>query len=1169
MITYGKTWWGKKWLESFNDIDYSNRLPRGRTYANKNAVSNIKIDNNSITAKVQGSQRYPYKVKISLQSFNKDTINNIFAIVKNSPNIVAQLINRQLPERLFNKLYQANIKLFPEKWTDIKAQCSCPDYAVPCKHIAAVIYLIAAEIDKNPFTIFELYNCDLISNVGPVSKKNIDSVQKIPQFLDLITYKNTKPKNNFDQTLLDAIDLSKIPNLHNQLYNLLTREPLFFEKDFREILHTLYKHWQRFSTRAENSEDNFIKKWRKTKQWLSITLFIDHNNHCTKIDVGQSYSLKPKDVFLSSEMLGFLNDIPSSHLHTLCPHIRILRLIQQYAVKLLEHSALIPQILQNDKNETFIRWIPALFDPTVNAIFQQLCAICPPDLVQYTNNKKETYLSPEQQILSACAIILKAYIPNNIPSSLGKYTTHHIMNLFVHGTSERYDDFNTKEIPQTIFLWLSRLYLSDKPYKIYLMIDEDDNDFALQIKISLDHHKSIHLTDLAQIVAMNNDDVLKLAILADLTLLCDYLPAIEDLIDDPNQKTIVYTLQDFTFLFFNILPILRSLGIMIILPKSLQKMVTPRLNLNLSSKNTSNEISFLNLGQLITFNWKVAIGDQQIDIHDFKKMLKESRGIVRMLDQYVILNEQEMASFIKKLEHLPDHLNSLELIQAGLGGTIMDADVNYDEHIQNIFKKFSEYKPVTIPHNLKATLRPYQERGVSWLVQNMTMGFGCILADDMGLGKTIQVIASILHFKNAGYLVNQKVLVVAPTSLLSNWQKEIQKFAPYLTTAIYHGNKRTLYNENADITITSYGLMRRDKALFNKKEWFLLIIDEAQNIKNPITAQTKAIKEIKSHHKIAMSGTPVENRLLEYWSIFDFTNKNYLGSIRYFNSSFATPIQRDHDQECLTKFHKITSPFILRRLKSDKTIIQDLPDKIENNRYCSLSSEQAALYKEIVDMTLEIIEHSAGIERKGLIFKLINALKQTCNHPSQYLKKQKGSIEQSGKMQMLEEILAGIDVLAEKTLIFTQYTEMGKLIVKMLEERFNKPVPFLHGGLSIRQRDNMVDEFQTIPHVCTMVVSLKAGGTGLNLTAANHVIHYDLWWNPAVEAQATDRAYRIGQKKNVMVYRLLTSNTFEERINDMINSKKELANLTVAHGEEWITEFTNDQIRDLVTMRQE
>ena len=1180
MAIYGRTWWGEKWLATFNNIDYGNRLPRGRSYANKGSASDIKIVGSTVTAKVQGSRRSPYKIKIDLESFSSDTIKKINNIAVNSPIIAAKLISRQLPESLFTALSDAKIKLFPTSWHDVKATCSCPDWAVPCKHIAAVIYLIAAEIDKNPFVIFELHNCDLLSHMQLTGSKKVNEVQKISQFSNLLTIANKGKKSGAsikeisdNAVNFNIIDLSKIPDLDAQIYSMLTKNPLFYDKDFRDILHTLYKHWKRFpggSSLVDCTEDDFIAQWSQAEQWQSVTLCINDSQQCISIENNKESLFKKNKTVDIAQCMQFLSSIPPSHLHKLSPHVQILNLIFQYAHALMQRSAIIPQIFLNNKQQSFIRWAPALFDSHIQELHKELVTLCPSDLVVYKEGSKKEFILKEQQIGIVVSIFLSAFMQNNIPTSLSKHVYDAVFDLFMSGKPHAFEDFSTKEIPQTIFLWLSRLYLSEKSYKIYLFVDEASDAFQLYVKIELDKNKITKLADLKTIFSKKIDDVLKHAILADLMILCEYIPALEKLIDN-TEEVIVCTYKEFTAIFLHVLPILRALGVMIILPKSLQKMAYPRLTLNLSSseKLDKDRKTFVNLDQLLTFNWEIALGDQRIAFKQFQKFVKDSSGIVRIFDQYVIFDEQEMQALLKKLEHLPENLSSTEMMQAALSGSIMDIEVSCDLLIKQCFNNLANYQPITIPKNLHATLRPYQERGLSWLVQNIEMGFGSILADDMGLGKTLQVIAAILHLKNSGKLIQQKILVVAPTTLLSNWYREIVRFAPDLKPIIYHGYNRTLESKDYDIVITSYGLARRDKLIFNKLEWLLLVIDEAQNIKNHTTEQTKVIKTIKASNKIAMSGTPVENRLLEYWSIFDFTNKNYLGTIKQFNNNFAIPIEKERDLSCLDRFCKITSPFILRRLKSDKTIIQDLPDKIENDRYCSLTVEQAALYEQIIQTTLKKIEKSEGIERKGLIFQLLNALKQICNHPAQYLKKEIGLIESSGKMQMLEELLTTIDALGEKTLIFTQYTQMGELLAQMIEKRFSFSVPFLYGGLSIKQRDVMVHDFQNIPQIRIMIISLKAGGTGLNLTAANHVIHYDLWWNPAVEAQATDRAYRIGQNKKVMVHRLLTSNTFEERINEMIQHKKELANLTVASGEQWITELNDDQLKDLIALRKE
>jgi SNF2 family DNA or RNA helicase len=423
-----------------------------------------------------------------------------------------------------------------------------------------------------------------------------------------------------------------------------------------------------------------------------------------------------------------------------------------------------------------------------------------------------------------------------------------------------------------------------------------------------------------------------------------------------------------------------------------------------------------------------------------------------------------------------------------------------------------------------------------------------------------------LKFKQEGLLKKQKALAILPTTLLTNWEKEITKFASDLNVQVYHGSNRKLNLKDNDIILTTYGIARSETSELSKHKWAVLILDEAQNIKNPQTGQTKAIKKFKANIKIAMTGTPVENRLSEYWSIFDFINKGYLHGLKKFKDTFARPIELDRDKDALERFRKITSPFILRRLKTDKTIIQDLPDKIETDQYCSLTKKQAALYQNVVDQMMEEVEKTSAIERRGLILKLLTALKQICNHPSQYLKVKTIKKEDSGKTELLLDLLRQIFNANQKVIIFTQYRQMGDLLAELIKTELGENVPFLHGGVSRKNRDLMVDNFQEKPYLKAMLISLKAGGTGLNLTAASNVIHYDLWWNPAVEAQATDRAYRIGQKQNVQVHRFITEKTFEEKINKLIQSKKELANLAVSTGESWLGDMSNDDLRDLVSL---
>ena len=484
------------------------------------------------------------------------------------------------------------------------------------------------------------------------------------------------------------------------------------------------------------------------------------------------------------------------------------------------------------------------------------------------------------------------------------------------------------------------------------------------------------------------------------------------------------------------------------------------------------------------------------------------------------------------------------------------------------FKKLiSENKIYDVPDSLTGELRPYQKIGYSWLIQNIRYGFGSILADDMGLGKTIQVLSSILYYKEKNLLDDKTVLIIVPPTLISNWENEIKKFTPDLTYFIYHGSNRTFPLDNYDIILTSYGVVRLDLDMFVDQRWFLCVIDEAQNIKNPNTEQTKAIKSVSARSKIALTGTPIENKLMDYWSIFDFVNKGYLSTKDDFKRQYVMPIEKLEDEEVLQDLKTIAKPFVLRRLKTDDDIKKELPEKFINDIYCTLTKKQIKLYNAILDEIFFDIENSKGIQRKGIILKILTALKQTCNHPAQFLDIKNPKISESGKMELLADILSNILDADEKVLIFTQYVEMGKLIQKLISKKFKQEVLFLHGSQSRNEKANVIDTFQEDDDYKILVATLKTGGTGLNLTAAQNVIHYDLWWNPAVENQATDRVHRIGQENDVMVYRFITKGTLEETIDAISKHKTDLASKSISNDETFLTEMTNEELKEVLKLR--
>jgi len=625
-------------------------------------------------------------------------------------------------------------------------------------------------------------------------------------------------------------------------------------------------------------------------------------------------------------------------------------------------------------------------------------------------------------------------------------------------------------------------------------------------------------------------------------------------------------------------------GLGVIVPPSLASGgETKRLGLQIEGKVTPKKGERLSLNSLVQYNLQLIIGDRVISEKDFKQLLDQKSPLVEINGEWMTLQPADVraAQSILNKSNEPLSLSVEDALRISIGENQTLAKlpvVNFEasgvlqEFIQNITDN-QAIEPIENPSGFKGTLRPYQSRGVGWLAFLEKWGLGSCLADDMGLGKTPQLLAFMLHLKSESMLT-KPVLIACPTSVINNWEHEIKKFAPSLSIHIHHGDKRSKGTDFAktiqhkNLILTSYALLYRDSKTLEKIDWQGIVLDEAQNIKNPQSKQAQAVRQLKAGFRIALTGTPVENRLSELWAILDFLNPNFLGTQAFFQKRFATPIEKFGDRQSLQVLRSLVRPFILRRLKTDTSIIQDLPEKQEMTVFCGLSLEQANLYETLVEQSLAKIEDSTGIQRQGLVLGLLVKLKQICNHPSQYLKeKLLENAALSGKLLRLQEMLEEIVDQGDRALIFTQFAEWGHLLKSYLNQYFNQEVLFLHGGTSRQTRQVMIDRFQNDPDAPKIfILSLKAGGTGLNLTRANHVFHIDRWWNPAVENQATDRAFRIGQKRNVQVHKFVCTGTLEEKINDMIESKKQLADQTVDAGENWLTELDTDQLRNLLLL---
>jgi SNF2 family DNA or RNA helicase len=600
-----------------------------------------------------------------------------------------------------------------------------------------------------------------------------------------------------------------------------------------------------------------------------------------------------------------------------------------------------------------------------------------------------------------------------------------------------------------------------------------------------------------------------------------------------------------------------------------------------SSKGTSATSSgHLSLDAIISYQYQLSIRGQAVTEEEWLQLVNAKTPLVQFRGQWMELDRDKMQQLLQFWQTHQDEKPEISLLEMLKIGTEAEDDLEW-EHDQNMQEMLSRlhdksaFDPVEPPLTLQGTLRDYQRRGVAWLQYLESLGLNPCLADDMGLGKTLEVITCLLKEREETENL-PPTLVIAPTSVLGNWYKEIERFAPRLRAMVHQGSTR-LKDKQAfveicqahDVVLTSFALARLDEKLLQSLKWHRVVIDEAQNIKNPQAAQTRAILKLAASHRLALTGTPVENRLRDLWSIFNFLNPGYLGKEAQFRKSFEVPIHKENNMTRSAVLKKLVEPFILRRVKTDKRIIDDLPDKIEQKMYCTLSPEQASLYEAVVKDVEEQLKQAEGIQRKGLILSTLLKLKQICNHPAQFLQDNSAfTPERSHKLQRLAEMIEEVIDSGESALIFTQFTEIGDALQRYLEHTLHYNTYYLHGGTSAPRRNQMVAEFQdpeTEPSL--FILSLRAGGVGLNLTKANHVFHFDRWWNPAVEDQATDRAFRIGQRKNVFVHKFLAMGTMEERIDAMIEDKKRLSSLVVGTDESWLTELDNDTFKNLIALR--
>ncbi|MCB0122379.1 MAG: DEAD/DEAH box helicase [Caldilineaceae bacterium] len=721
-------------------------------------------------------------------------------------------------------------------------------------------------------------------------------------------------------------------------------------------------------------------------------------------------------------------------------------------------------------------------------------------------------------------------------------------------------------------------------------------------------------------------------LMASLTMAARISPPIARSLQTP-QPTMVClsTAEAYTFL-NETAPLLESSGFGIILPDWWYTSQRTRIGLRLRLAADDAELSSHMQGAewddaggrhlrrgpgYVRYDWELMLGDQPLSRADFEQLAALDIPLVHLRNQWIELDPHQVAAakrffaeqqnggqipFLQALRIAQSHRDQpTNGYKTPNGALLSEEIVTTDSSLQDLLtNSVSASLPIyTVdadgwlaaalerlntqqqlgelpePEGFVGELRPYQRRGVGWLSYLGRMGLGACLADDMGLGKTIQSIALLLYDRAMHNGVHAPSLLLCPTSVVANWRREVERFAPSLRILVHHGSGRLTgqafvdATEEYDLVVTSYGTARRDLMLLEQRVWSNLLLDEAQNIKNPSAKQTQAVRRLQAENRFALTGTPVENRLAELWSIMEFLNPGYLDGYERFRRRYVIPIERYNDEQTATELRNLVQPFLLRRLKSDPTIIADLPEKNEMVVYCSLTQEQATLYEEVVSQSLNALDQSDGIQRRGMVLALLTKLKQLCNHPAHYLKESGPLKGRSGKLERITEMMEEVLAVGDSALVFTQFVEMGELLQRHFTEQLKADVLFLHGRISAAQRERMVQTFQESETPIIFILSLRAGGAGLNLTRANHVFHFDRWWNPAVENQATDRAFRIGQRRDVQVHKFVVAGTLEEHIQQLLDSKQNLADTIVGSGEQWLSELNTDQLRELLLLRRE
>ncbi|UTC48256.1 DEAD/DEAH box helicase [Treponema vincentii] len=1222
---YGTTPWGAWFLRMLESYDGEGRVSRGKSYANTGKVDSLVITGNKVAARVAGHYDPWYYISLTFPRISEPNRKKLEKILTEHPADFIALGSGTMTERLVTLFEAKDIRFIPRRWSLIESDCSCPDSASLCKHIAAVLYILAKEIDHDPRLLFQLAGIDLaelrekilpaagdmsadpaltaVSEQGaspadntapatgkiptagaqrkarqsgaagtaakasplavpsdpeyehpvPLSLRRVDEpAQDIPaelprfpleeSFLPLISALLPPLTPFYDDDLVAAF---------KELYHkLIVRQNKEFELTLEQRIAVLMKSGTGCASAATLCDSSRLlytpvrldTAKLPTQKTTEVPAFPLQKEAALQLRVRLPNGTEAALTFVQALHLlrGVtpLTDSPDG--------MKAAYTVLTFGERLVAESALLPAVyLDPVTRKLAIFWKPLTSAQAVSAAIDRCAPFITEAFFPQVKSWGRRYCA---ELLLTAFLTEYVHTTGFMPAGI-RQAEQEIAALFFQGTTINTKAPGMRRLPASISRWLAALYYDSSSLRFRLILEEaKKSDFKISAEVC--HSEATNnrfvpfsrIADYAQIESKTVEFAIALSA---------YLPKLTELI---GQKSVPLTQEETAAFLRTAAPLLSRFGIEVVLPKTLQRALKPRAVFQLKQKGAGAVQSYLSLDNLMDYDRGIMLGDTVISAKEFRALMKQSSGLVKFNDRYILVDPEHTARLLETMQHEKPDIN--EVIQGTLTGDTVMADgapLSY-----SLFRETD----AAVPQTLQAALRPYQQKGFQWLYSTIKSGFGCLLGDDMGLGKTLQVIALILKLKEQGF-EHSGILIAAPASLLPNWEHELHTFAPSLRCTILHGQGRR-FSAKSDIHITTYQTLQRDVKKLSEKTFDCLIIDEAQAVKNTQTKNAQALRLLQAQSRIAMTGTPVENSLEDMRALFDFIIPGYLGSAETFRKKWRIPIELHGDADTAESFQKITAPFLLRRLKTDPAVISDLPEKVITPQYCRLTPEQTALYESLVDTQLKnVLKTEDGMKRNALVLKLLTALKQVCNHPHVYDESFQTDIALSGKTAALMQLLGEILDAGEKTLIFSQYTQTLFLLRKLIQEQFGDEPLLLHGQMPLTARKAAVESFQTDPAQRIFLISLKAGGTGLNLTAATRVIHFDLWYNPAIEDQATDRAFRIGQRNTVFVSRFICAGTFEEKIDEMIQKKRHISQMSLSGGESWIGKMSNAELAEL------